>query len=79
VLPVCGRFDLGLIVRGSESLDFFSHTISHALEHSATSSENNVPEKVLLDVTVTFHDGVVGELVNSVLVVVVLLSIVTVV
>jgi len=66
VLSVGRGVDLGIIVGWSEGLNFFSHTLSHTLEHSAASRKNNVFEKVLLDITVTFHDGVVGELMDTV-------------
>lgn len=47
-------------------MDLLLHSVLHALEHCGTSSENDALEEILLDVIVALHDGVKGELMDSV-------------
>ena len=46
-------------------LNLLLHTISNSWEHGSTSRENSVGIQVLSDVNITFHDGLVGGLVDS--------------
>ena len=62
---------LGHKVGGCKSLNFLLHARLHALKHSASSSKNNVAEKVSPDITFTFHDSVVGVLMDTILTLVV--------
>ena len=46
-------------------MNFFLHSVLHALEHSATASKHDVLEEVLLDVGIALHDRVKCVVVDS--------------
>merc|ERR1739840_84702 len=57
--------DLDLQGSRGKSSDFLLHTISNASIHGGATRHDNVGEKILSDVNVTFHDGSVASLVDS--------------
>jgi hypothetical protein len=65
VLAFWGSDDLDLHGRGSEGSQFLLHTVSNSGEHGGTSREDDVSVKVLSDINVALHDGVVGGFVDT--------------
>ncbi|RUS85618.1 hypothetical protein EGW08_006630, partial [Elysia chlorotica] len=65
VFTLRGSDDLDLHGGWCKGCNFFLHTVSNAGEHSSATRQNGVGIKVLTDVNVAFHDGVVGGLVDA--------------
>jgi hypothetical protein len=65
VLALGGSNDLDLHGGGSKGSDLLLHAVSDAAEHGGSSRENDVAVKVLTDIDVALHDGVVGGLVDT--------------
>merc|ERR1711872_713634 len=65
VFPLGGSDDLDLHGGRSQGDDFLGHPISHTREHGGTSGQHVVGVKVLADVNIALHDGVVGGLGNA--------------
>ena len=45
------------------------HTLLHSLEHRAATGKHDITEEILPDISIALDDSVVGELVDSILVV----------
>ena len=58
--------DLDLHGGWSKGGDFLLHTISNTWVHSGTTGEDVVGVKILTDINIALHDGVVGEVVDSI-------------
>lgn len=69
MLSIGRRVNTWLQVRGSQCLNFLLHAFFHSLEHCAASSEYDISEQILPDVTLTLDNCIVGVLVNTILVV----------
>ena len=67
MLSIGGRVNVGKQVRGSQSLHFFLHTITHALEHRAATRKHNVLEQVSPDVFLALDDSLICVLMDSIL------------
>merc|ERR1719341_14036 len=65
VLSLWGSNDLDLDGGWSKSSDFLLHTVSNTGVHGGTSRHDSVGIKILTDVNVALHDGVVGGLMDS--------------
>merc|ERR1719495_2175612 len=65
VLPLGGSDDLDLDGRGSQGSDLLLHTVSNTGVHGGASGKDGVGIKVLPDVDIALHDGVVDSLVDS--------------
>merc|ERR1712119_118606 len=65
VLPLWGSDDLDLDGGGSEGSDLLLHTVSNTGVHGGASGKDGVGIKVLPDVDIALHDGVVDSLVDS--------------
>ena len=74
MLPVGWGVHIGRHIRGCQSLDLLLHTRLHTFKHSAASSKNDVLEEIAPDVSMALYDGIVGVLMNSVMIVLHLLS-----
>ena len=62
VLALRRSDDLDLHGRGREVDEFLLHAIGDAGEHGCAAREDDVAIKVLANVDIALHDGVVGEL-----------------
>merc|ERR1712117_881344 len=65
VLPLRGSDDLDLDGGGRKGGDLLLHTVSNTGVHGGASGHDGVGVKVLPDVNIALHDGVVGGLVDS--------------
>uniref|UniRef100_K9J6P6 Uncharacterized protein n=1 Tax=Ciona intestinalis TaxID=7719 RepID=K9J6P6_CIOIN len=65
VFPLWRSNDLDLHGAGSESSDLLLHSVSDTRVHGCTSGEDVVGVKILSDVNVALHDGVVGCLMDT--------------
>merc|ERR1719154_246277 len=65
VLPLWGSNNLDLDGGWGKSSDLLLHTVSNTGGHGGASGHDSVGVKVLTDVNITLHDGVVGGLVDA--------------
>merc|ERR1719186_2376906 len=65
VLPLWWSNDLNLDGGWSKSSDLLLHTVSNSGVHSGASRHDSVGIKILTDVNITLHDGVVGGLMDA--------------
>lgn len=65
VLSLWWGNDLNLHGGRGKGSDFLLHTVGDAWEHGGSAGEHGVGVKVLTDVDVALHDGVVGALVDA--------------
>ena len=65
VLSFWGSDDLDLHGGWSKSSEFLLHAVSNSGEHGGSSREDDVSVKVLSDINVALHDGVVGGFVDT--------------
>ena len=65
VLALRGSDDLDLHGGRSKSSDFLLHSVSNTRVHGGTSGEDSVGVKILTDIDIALHDGVVSGLVNT--------------
>merc|ERR1719154_83785 len=65
VLPLWWSNDLDLNGGWSKSSDLLPHTVSNTRVHGGASRHDSVGIQVLTDVNITFHDGVVGGLMDA--------------
>merc|ERR1712212_968457 len=65
VLPLWWGDDLDLDGGRSEGSDFLLHTVSNTGVHGGASGHDGVGIKVLTDVNIALHDGVVGGLMDT--------------
>merc|ERR1719147_455366 len=65
VLPLRGGNDLNLDGGWSKSSDLLLHSVSNTRVHGGTSGKDVVSVKILTDVNVALHDGVVGGFVDT--------------
>ena len=65
VFALRGGDDLDLHGGGSKGSDLLLHAVSDAGKHGGASGENDVAVKVLADINIALHDGVVGGLVDA--------------
>jgi len=65
VFSFWGGNDLDLHGGRSKSREFLLHSVSNSGEHGGTSREDNVSVKILPDVNIALHDGVVGGFVDT--------------
>merc|ERR1711987_24456 len=65
VLTLGGSDDLDLHGGGSKGGELLLDAVSNTGEHGGTTGEDDVSVKVLTDINVALHDGVVGGLVDS--------------
>ena len=56
VFSVSWGIDLWSHWGGSKGLNFFLHALLHAVEHGATTSKDDILEKIFLDVILALHD-----------------------
>ena len=57
--------DFDFHCRWSKSCNFLLHTIGNTWVHSGTTGEDIVGVKILTDINVALHDGVVGGFMNT--------------
>merc|ERR1719481_1313835 len=65
VLPLWWSNDLDLDGGRSKSSDLLLHPVSNTRVHGGASGHDSVGIKILTDVNITLHDGVVGGLVDA--------------
>ena len=65
VFPLWWGNDLDFDGGRSQGGDFLLHTIGNTRVHGGATGKNSVGVKVLPDVNITLHDGVVDGLVNA--------------
>ena len=65
VLSLWGSNDLDLDGGWGKSGDFLLHTVSNTGVHGGASGHDGVGIKILTDVNIALHDGVVGGLVDA--------------
>merc|ERR1719357_1811800 len=65
VFPLWRSNDLDLDGGWSKSSDFLLHTVSNTGVHGGASRHDSVGIKILTDVNITLHDGVVGGLMDT--------------
>merc|ERR1719320_2097083 len=65
VLPLWWSNDLDLDGGWSKGSDFLLHTVSNTRVHGGASRHDGVGIKILTDVNIALHDGVVGGLVDA--------------
>jgi len=65
VLPLRRSNDLDLHGRWSQSCDLLLHAVGNTGEHGGAARKDCVGVQILADVDVTFHDGIVGGLVDA--------------
>jgi len=65
VFPLRGSNNLDLNGGWSKGGDFLLHTISNTGVHGGTSRHDSVGIKILPDINIALHDGVVGGLVDT--------------
>ena len=65
VFPLRRSNDLDLDCGRSQGSDFLLHPISNTGVHGSTTRHDSVGIQVLPNVNITFHDGVVGSLMNT--------------
>ena len=65
VFPLWWGNDLDFDGGRSQGSDFLLHTIGNTRVHGGATGKNSVGIKVLPDVNITLHDGVVDGLVNA--------------
>ena len=57
--------DLDLHGGWGEGSDFLLHTVTNSWVHGGSSGKDGIGVKILSDINITLHDGVVGRLVDS--------------
>merc|ERR1712198_819328 len=65
VFPLWRSNDLDLDGGWSKSSDFLLHTVSNTGGHGGASRHDSVGVKILTDVNITLHDGVVSGLMDT--------------
>merc|ERR1712038_1427003 len=65
VFPLWRSNDLDFDGGWSKSSDFLLHTVSNTRVHGGASRHDSVGVKILTDVNITLHDGVVGGLMDT--------------
>merc|ERR1719402_1006330 len=65
VFPLWRSNDLDLDGGWSKSSDFLLHTVSNTRVHGGASRHDSVGIKILTDVNIALHDGVVGGLMDA--------------
>ncbi|GER34046.1 ribosomal RNA large subunit methyltransferase G, partial [Striga asiatica] len=65
VLPLRWGHDLYLHTAGSKSCYLLAHTICNPRKHGGPATKHHISIKILTDIHVTLHDGVIRRLVNS--------------
>ena len=65
VFPLRGSNDLDLNGGWSQGGDFLLHSVSNTRVHGGATRHDSVGIKILPDVNITLHDGIISGLVNS--------------
>ncbi len=67
VLPLRGGNNLDGHSLGGHGFDLLGHALGNAVEHSGTAGKNGVGVKVLANINIALHDGLVGGLGDTIL------------